>query len=236
MNYKNYTIKLNNLSISYGFTHKQAGKFKKPDNVWSFLKSIYPGLSQINLMDQIHSANLSLIISNQKQIDVYKNSDALFYLNPKANRFLIIKTADCLPIVVWDAKGNLGIAHAGWRGSLDEILPKLLDYFLAQSLPEDIYIFIGPSIGFCCYPIHGPRLQQFTRRFPNWQDQIIIPDQDRLTLDLKRLNFLQSTKLGIPSSNINILSSCTSCQSDKFFSYAKEKTFKGNIITWLGLV
>lgn len=218
MNYKDLTVRLNGRSLAYGFSLRSAGRFKLTQAIWSFLRRLYPDLNQINLMEQSHSTNLSLVVSNQKQINVYGNSDALFYPNPKANQFLIIKTADCLPIIVWNIHGNLGVAHAGWRGSLNQILPKLLDYFLAQSQPENIFIFIGPVIGFCCYPIYGDRLELFRQQFRTWQDKIIILNQDRLSLDLKRLNWLQAQAMDIPSKNISILPSCTSCQANNFFS------------------
>ncbi len=236
MEYQTFSRHLNSkLSISFGFSFKSAGRLKSNESILDFFQNIYPS-SSILIMNQQHTNNVSIVIKPTGSVTTYSKTDALFYSNPDTSCFLVAKTADCLPIIVWDAKGNLGIAHAGWRGSLEEILPKLLGYFLTQSPPENVYVFIGPSIGFCCYPIYGDRLTLFHQRFKDWQDEIIIKDQNRLSLDLKRLNWLQATAMGIPAKNISILPSCTSCQTDSFFSYTKDKAHKGNIINWIGLI
>ena len=236
MDYKLFTTPINShLQVSYGFTFKSAGRFKNHRQTLNFFQSFYPN-PYLFLMDQRHTTNISTIIQPQSTLSLFPTTDGLFYPHPKPYHILITQTADCLPIVVWDRTGNLGIVHAGWRGSLNRILTKLLEYFLIYSLPKDIFIFIGPSIGSCCYPIFGPRLDQFQSTFPNWKNQIIIKNQNRLTLDLRKLNQLQAVNLNIPTLNIKFYPSCTSCQSNLFFSYVKDKTVKGNILTWITLI
>ena len=236
MDYKLYTALISShLQVSYGFTFKSAGKFKDHHQILKFFQTLYPD-PYLFMMDQRHTTNISTIIKPSSLVTTLPTTDGLFYPNPRPYHVLITQTADCLPIVVWDKTGNIGIAHAGWQGSLNQILIKLLDYFLTDSPPENIFIFIGPSIGFCCYPIFGPRLRKFQSTFPNWASQIIIKDQNRLTLDLKKLNQLQALNLNIPVANIKFYPSCTSCQSNLFFSYVKDKTVKGNILTWVTLI
>ncbi len=236
MDYKLFTIPINSKSqVSYGFTFKSADKFKTDFQILKFFRTLYP-YPYLFMMNQRHTSNISTVIQPQSLITILPNTDGLFYPFPQPYHLLVVKTADCLPIVVWDKTGRLGIVHAGWQGSLNRILSKLLDYFLTHSSPENIFIFIGPSINFCCYPIFGPRLEKFRSTFSTWQDQIIVKDQNRLTLDLKKLNQLQALNLNIPAANIKFYPSCTSCQSDVFFSYTKDKTVKGNILTWITLV
>jgi len=220
--------------VVYGYTLRSAGRFETDESILNFIQGIKPQ-AKVLIMDQDHTANVTLVTDPTKQITRYPSTDALFYPQANKHHYLVIKTADCLPVLIWDKQGNLGVAHAGWRGSLEGITGKLLEYFLAQTSPDQVYVFIGPSISFCCYPIYGKRLQAFKQAYPAWVKSFIIPESDGNKLDLKVLNFLQIKQLGIPESNIYAPLNCTSCQQDKFFSYHRDGKGTGQIISWLAL-
>src|SRR5690606_2910974 len=61
------------------------------------------------------------------------------------NAPLVIKTADCLPIVIEGEKGVVFL-HAGWRGLAQGILerPEI-------DLIKPHHVYIGPSIQECCF-------------------------------------------------------------------------------------
>ncbi len=237
MDYQIFEYQLEEEKISYGYTYRTAGKFKTNQSILNLMKTLYLSPTpHILVMNQEHTNNVSSINKTPNNpITIYSHTDGLFYPHAEKNLFLIVKTADCLPILVWDKKGNLGVAHAGWRGSLGKILPSLLQSFLEASSPKDIFIFMGPSIGACCYPIYGPRPQLFQEAFPKWQEKIIINYPHHQGLDLKKLNFLQASQLGVPLKNITFTYSCTACQSNLFHSYVGEGKVRGNIISWIGI-
>jgi len=58
------------------------------------------------------------------------------------NQALVIKTADCLPIFIFD-RGRAFALHAGWRGVKKRILSKALE--MCHS-PRSAQIYIGPHI------------------------------------------------------------------------------------------
>lgn len=237
MDYQIFDYQLGRGKISYGYTYRTAGKFKTNQSILNLMQTLYfPPTPRILIMNQEHTNNVSsLDKASYNPITIYPHTDGLFYPHAEQNVFLIVKTADCLPIVVWDKKGNLGVAHAGWRGSLDRVLSNLLQHFLEASSPKDIFIFMGPSIGACCYPLYGPRLKLFQEAFPDWQEKIVINYPNHQGLDLKKLNFLQASQLGIPSENITFTYSCTACQSNLFYSYVSDGAVNGNIISWIGI-
>lgn len=75
---------------------------------------------------------------------------------------LAVATADCLPVVL-DAEGGVGIAHAGWRGVADGVVPALLEAMAATGL-EVRRAAIGPGIGACCFEVGAEVLD----RLPAW--------------------------------------------------------------------
>ncbi len=81
-------------------------------------------------------------------------------LGPKAdasismllNHACVILTADCLPVLMASAHGQIvGAAHAGWRGLADGVIEVLVDA-MVQANPSDcaagIWAWLGPCIGF----------------------------------------------------------------------------------------
>jgi len=69
---------------------------------------------------------------------------------------LAIQTADCVPLLIADARtGAVAAAHAGWRG-LAARVPIVAVEMLARefgSRAADLIVAAGPSIGACCYEV-----------------------------------------------------------------------------------
>ncbi|MFN9065905.1 MAG: laccase domain-containing protein, partial [Bdellovibrionales bacterium] len=60
---------------------------------------------------------------------------------------LIVKTADCVPILGFHKKKfHLLSIHAGWRGVANQITKKSFLSLPGQMSPEDWQIFIGPHL------------------------------------------------------------------------------------------
>ena len=71
----------------------------------------------------------------------------------QANLGLVIKTADCVPVVLADRNGErIGAAHAGWRGLAGGILERLAE---AMGGGASLIAWIGPAIGPASYEV-GP--------------------------------------------------------------------------------
>src|ERR1051326_6871346 len=67
-----------------------------------------------------------------------------------------VQTADCVPILVAEARGRAVAAiHAGWRGTAKAIahgaVARLSQKFGLE--PQSLWVAIGPHIGVCCYEI-----------------------------------------------------------------------------------
>jgi polyphenol oxidase len=130
------------------------------------------------------------------------------------NVVLCLLTADCLPIIFYEANGRaVGIAHAGWRGIQADIIAKTV---LAMSEefainPKGIKVFFGPAIAACCYEV-GP---EFLKIFPDH----IRSQNNKKFLDIKTLARRKCLDAGIYHEAIKDVSICTKCGNDLFFSY-----------------
>ena len=79
-------------------------------------------------------------------------SDAL--ITNQANVFLMLPSADCMPIAIFDPKNKIislihGSKKSLEKGIIENTISKISKKF--KSTPSNLIIHIGPSIGPCCY-------------------------------------------------------------------------------------
>ncbi len=165
---------------------------------------------------QTHTPNIQTAVIG---VSDYPDTDSLILNNH--NQAIYLRFADCTPVIIYDKKANIGaIAHAGWRGTVEGIVPKTVNKMreLTNSDINDYYIAIGPAIGQCCYQV-GEEVITAVKKSVKDESNLITPDN---RIDLKGVNARQLTEIGIPEENIDICPFCTSCRSDLFYSYRKE--------------
>ena len=138
---------------------------------------------------------------------------------------ITVRTADCLPILIWDEHQKVVAAvHAGWRGSLKAIASKTV--FMMQShfgsRPQDLLVGIGPAVGPCCYEVDGPVLRPLRERFDFWREVVRQKGPDKGMLDLPALNVRQLIGSGVPSERITVAGACTVCHPERFQSYRRD--------------
>ena len=48
----------------------------------------------------------------------------------------------------------IGLAHAGWKGTVQEIAKEMIQKWNAEGISSDeIHVAIGPSTDLCCYVV-----------------------------------------------------------------------------------
>ena len=185
--------------ISFSTTKNQ------PFNQWAHYSSAN---TPVITMEQTHSNNSQFVnINNLK--NPFLNTDAL--ITTEKNILLTVKTADCLPIIIFHPNPLIAVIHAGREGTKSDITKKTIDKIKKLNLANGIFsIWMGPCICKNCYEINKKPKTHFDLITEN-----II--QIKTILNKKEFNIIHSHY-------------CTSCDNDQFFSYRKEKkTHKRNI-------
>lgn len=134
---------------------------------------------------------------------------------------LILRFADCVPILAYDARrGVLGAAHAGWRGTVAGMARALVLAMMREfgSRPEDIRAGIGPSIGPCCYAVGEDVVRAAHQAWGEGEANPLFRQVNgRFHLDLWQANYRQLAGLGV--GQIEVAGICTACHSHRFFSH-----------------
>jgi copper oxidase (laccase) domain-containing protein len=120
----------------------------------------------------------------------------------------------------------------------------------------DLLAAIGPSIGGCCYEVGTEVATQFLSQFadaPDWFDEFRTGDEPNpvqwlnmmppghqpppknVHLDLKKANRAQLLATGLPPQNIFTSDLCTACRPDLLFSYRKQGSQSGRLLSVIGI-
>ncbi len=140
----------------------------------------------IIFLEQTHGSSCQII--SQATTTTVLDTDAVLTALP--NLTLAIKTADCLPIVIWHPSGVIGALHAGRQGTQQHILKKTLRLLKTQfSIEKDVHLLFGPAICESCYQINATTDEHFSLLQANHaqalevfpEQRIIIKYADRCT-------------------------------------------------------
>jgi YfiH family protein len=151
----------------------------------------------------------------------------------RPGNILGIETADCLPVLLVDARRRVvAAAHAGWRGTAKGIAGKTLAAMVAEGTrPGDVIAALGPGIGACCYEV-GPEL---VPEFGPGGGAFFAPGKgDRLRLDVRAANARQLRGGGVPEAQIHSVAECTFHEADRYHSYRREGQAGGRMISYIG--
>jgi YfiH family protein len=211
---------------------------------------------------QIHSDIVHVVnVVNLRPSAEAPRGDALITNQP--GLLLVVQTADCVPILLADKKHHaIAAIHSGWRGTLQRIAEKALGRMQMEfgTRPQDVVAALGPGIGQCCFEVGPEVAAEFEARFPkarewfkgpfdalargdndpNWLPWLTMRPpghqlpEPRAHLDLIAANRAILSATGVPPRNIFSSGLCTSCRTDLFFSYRRERV-TGRMIAAIGI-
>jgi YfiH family protein len=151
---------------------------------------------------------------------------------------LIIKTADCLPVLVVDEPRKVIAAiHCGWRGTSKRVIQKgiqgMVDRYGCHA--SSLLVALGPCIGSECYEVGEDVLQSFKQEGLSSEFFRPHPSKKKKYLfDLKGENISQLLSLGIEKENIYCVDACTHCDR-ALPSYRRDREKAGRMLSFIGM-
>ena len=191
--------------------------------------ALLPGRWTLAAAWQVHGTDVCIVRDEEAATQTeQQHCDALTTDAPAI--LLGVKTADCVPILLGDARQHACAAvHAGWRGAAQSIVTRALATMRTEygTKAEDVHAAIGPAALQCCYEIGGEVIETFHANFSD-ADELLIPTRpEHARIDLHEANRRQLIAVGVPPAQIYLAPLCTIGRSDLFFSYRREKKIYG---------
>ncbi|ACV61962.1 protein of unknown function DUF152 [Desulfofarcimen acetoxidans DSM 771] len=146
--------------------------------------------------------------------------------------------ADCVPLFIVDpVKSVIGLAHAGWRGTVLRIAEKTVKEMrrVFGSRPVECLAVVGPSIGPCCYEVDSRVTGQLQASFPYWSELVEATLPGKYRFDLWQANYRVFLDAGLRPENIYVSKLCTGCNTDIFYSYRAENGHTGRMASLMML-
>ncbi|WP_457637500.1 peptidoglycan editing factor PgeF [Oceanithermus sp.] len=136
---------------------------------------------------------------------------------------LAVSVADCYPLLLEDpASGAVAALHAGWRGTLGNILDEAVGLLQRSfdSRPEKLRLAVGPGIGGTCYQVDADLADRFA--LAGWAGAVLAdPAPGKARLDLTAVIRTQALAAGLRLKNLWFAGVCTHCHPG-YFSYRRD--------------
>lgn len=196
---------------------------KSEENVLEVLRRLgfkEAKIDNLIFTDQIHSPNVYVCPPG---IGGYIRLKTDGLISKNLGQILIIKTADCLPILLYDSQSKtVGAIHAGRKGLLRGIIENTIEALDSQS--PSLIVGIGPHIRKCCYYLKK-RDQDYILH-SQWR-KYTEKKNDRLYFDLTQIALDKFLNFGVKRENIEDCGICTHCRAERFYSARKRESQPG---------
>jgi YfiH family protein len=135
----------------------------------------------------------------------------------------MVTIADCFPVFMYNpAQKSIALAHAGWRGIRENILPNtvsmLSDHLAIKA--TSLIVYVGPGIHSCHFKVGEDFADDFKKKFGS---EIVSTNHDGLSVDLPLVIRRQLIAAGVQEDNIEISDYCTACNELLFSSFRRDR-------------
>ena len=187
-----------------------------------FLKSLGVPSERFFTLHQIHGNEIAVASGPGTEAGL----DADGVMTEEKNLALLIRTADCVPVFLFDPdRPAVGLVHVGWRGAQKQIIGRAIEKFRQAfgTKPSRLQAALGPSIRKSCYEVGS----EFLDYFPGFVEE----KKEKNLFDLAGFVKQELLRAGISESSLTDSEICTACSTDRFFSARREGQNTGRFLS-----
>lgn len=166
---------------------------------------------------QVHGDSIKIVDDSMRGTEI-PDCDAL--ITNIRNLPLLIRTADCVPVVLYDERRHVvANIHSGRVGTQKQIVRKTVEMMQSQfgSSPSDIIAAMGPHICGKCYEVDAACASEFGEKFI-----VGLSREQKPLIDIASACKEQLENIGVYSKNIFISEICTA-ESSEWPSWRRDK-------------
>ncbi|MBM7552839.1 peptidoglycan editing factor PgeF [Thalassobacillus pellis] len=188
--------------------------------------------------EQVHGTEAAVVSDKAAGMGTHSHQTALKgidgLITNERNLLLTAFFADCVPLFfIAPDRGWIGIAHAGWKGTVGNMAAEMVEAFNKQGIhPDELFAAVGPCIGKQAYEVD----QNVVGKIDGYlKDQVVTPlNNGKFVLNLRELNRLLLLEAGIRKSALEVTGHCTYQDSNRFYSHRRDQGKTGRMLGFIG--
>lgn len=162
--------------------------------------------------------------------DNYESNIADASYTSQPNTICVVRTADCLPILLCDKHGTeVAAIHGGWRSLSSGIIENTLTAMASKA--EDLLVWLGPAIG----PNHFEVGADVYNSFSDYHSAFTATDEQHWQANIYEIARQILQKCKINPKNIYGGQFCTYTEEQIFYSYRRDGETTGRMasLIWI---
>lgn len=176
-----------------------------------------------NWLSQEHGTEIVWLATNERASGV--KGDAL--ITASKQKVISVTVADCLPLLLVEESGIMGLLHLGWRGIEQGLLEKSIQTIRKKSV-QPITAVLGPCINVCCYEFGRNEMDILVEKYGSTIIGRTLTGSLSLNIKACVKKILTSCEVGIEYED----TACTNCDS-RHWSFRDDGTDKRQVmIAW----
>jgi YfiH family protein len=185
-------------------------------------------LDSFVVAQQVHQGHVEVVTDAHRGRGARSDDDAVpaadALITKQAGIVLAVMTADCVPVIVFDPTlPAVGIAHAGWAGTLLHITRRTVEKMRAEfgSDPRSLVAAVGPSIGPATYEVRRDVADLVRGEFAGL-DVLRSQCEGAYLFDLWASNVGDLVDAGLSPVNIEVAGIDTYADGARFYSHRRD--------------
>ncbi|MBA2174253.1 peptidoglycan editing factor PgeF [Halobacillus locisalis] len=188
--------------------------------------------------EQVHGVEVKYVDESDKGKGARKLETAIpgvdGLITNNRNVVLAAFYADCVPLYFVDpVSGWIGIAHAGWKGTVHGMVKAMTDRLVQEGASLDnMEMTIGPCISAKHYEVD----QRVMENIPTHLQKKVSTsvDEGHFILDLKALNHQLAIEAGLQEKNVHTTRYCTYEEERLLYSHRRDQGKTGRMLGYIG--
>ncbi len=179
---------------------------------------------------QVHQGHVQVVTEEHRGRGARSDDDAITATDALITRepgiVLAVMTADCVPVIVFDPTlPAVGIAHAGWAGTLLHVTRRTVEKMQSEfgSDPVSLVAALGPSIGPATYEVRRDVADLAHVEFAGL-DVLRPHGEGTYLFDLWESNVGDLVEAGLSRANIEVAGIDTYADGARFYSHRRDGT------------
>lgn len=197
---------------------------------------------------QVHGTEIVVVEENTPfdESSALQNVDADAVITQVKGRWIGVRTADCVPVLLYDTETRtIAAVHAGWRGTVKHIVRKTVERMqeMLGVRPENLLAMIGPSISPESFEVgeevaeafvEAGRAECVLRQTLSAQGRLVSFAKPHV--DLWQSNTMDLLEAGVELDHIDCTPLCTFQNDSVLFSARQQGIETGRIVSAICLL